>query len=77
MLKQIIPATGWYALYEGSEKDTSYHLPVMCFGLNEDDTIKGYVDEGPEGIMEASKIGLSFICFVHESEMEDEEKEDL
>lgn len=45
-VKNIIPSYDWFAIYEDKE-GSAYRVALICFALNEDGTIVGFVpDEG-------------------------------
>jgi len=66
---QIIPAVGWYAVYEGTEGEEPWRCPLACWGLCGDSgKIVGLdTTASAEGLWDCS-TRADFLCYEHESD---------
>jgi len=74
MIKQIIPADGWYARFKTATKDFNSTAKLVCWALFEDEDgrtkIFGMIDD--EGIQNAAADD-DFVGYAHLTPREEEE----
>lgn len=64
---QIIPADGWYAEYQGKDKninDGIFRMKLVCFALLDDGRIVGFdACDAPDNILSPSEDSGNFIGY--------------